>query len=149
MKVNVLGTEYNLIESNEANDERLKGKDGYCDTSTKECVVDEMQVTEPGMKKNLPEYKKAVIRHELIHAFLYESGLDICSWAENEELVDWIAIQFPKMLKAFMEAGCVDVPKDVAFMQISPLIPPLYSPVLPLENLNEVAKNMKKGGAKC
>lgn len=110
MKVNVLGTEYNLIESNEANDERLNGRDGYCDTSTKECVVDEMQGTEPGMKKNLPEYKNAVKRHELIHAFLFESGLDICSWAENEELVDWIAIQFPKMLKAFIEAGCVDIP---------------------------------------
>ena len=107
MKVNVLGTEYNLIESNEANDERLKGKDGYCDTSTKECVVDEMQGTEPDMKKNLPEYKKAVKRHELIHAFLYESGLDSCSWAGNEEMVDWIAIQFPKMLKVFNEVGCM------------------------------------------
>ncbi len=139
MKVNILGTEYNLIESNEANDERLKGKDGYCDTSTKECVVDEMQGTEPDMKKNLPEYKKAVKRHELIHAFLYESGLDTCSWAGNEEMVDWIAIQFPKMLKAFIEVGCVDMPRDEGFKLE---IPPLNIKTLSQEVLDSV----KKGG---
>lgn len=142
MKVNVLGTEYNLIESNEANDERLKGKDGYCDTTTKECVVDEMQGTGPDMKKNLPEYKKAVKRHELIHAFLHESGLDICSWAENEEMVDWIAIQFPKMLKAFIEADCVDVLKDEGFVKFPPLN---ISPIPPVE-LDKMMKRMKKGG---
>lgn len=108
MKVNVLGTEYNVIEANEETDKSLVGKDGYCDTSTKECVVDEMTRTEPNQKKNLPEYKKQVIRHELIHAFLYESGLDVCSeWAKNEELVDWVSIQFPKMLKAFNEANAL------------------------------------------
>lgn len=106
MKVNILGTEYNLIESNETQDENLKGKDGYCDTSTKECVVDEMAETGIGMKKNMPMYKNAVKRHELIHAFLYESGLDEESWASNEEMVDWFAIQFPKMLKVFEEANC-------------------------------------------
>ena len=47
------------------------------------------------------------IRHEVVHAFLEESGLSDCSlrpemaWARNEEMVDWIAIQFPKMLEAF------------------------------------------------
>lgn len=106
-KINILGTEYTVKESTEADDERLKGKDGYCDTSIKECVVDEMNHTEPDMKKNLPEYKKSVKRHEIIHAFLYESGLDSCSWAGNEEMVDWIAIQFPKMMKAFYEADCI------------------------------------------
>ena len=108
-KVNVLGTEYTLIESNEQNDERLKGKDGYCDTSIQLCVVDEMNTTDADCKKNLPEYKKSVIRHELLHAFLFESGLDACSWAGNEEMVDFFAIQFPKMAKAFIDAGCLDV----------------------------------------
>ena len=106
-KINVLGTEYKLMESTEAEDESLKGNDGYCDTTTKECVVDKMNQNETNSKKNLPAYKKAVKRHELIHAFLYESGLEACSWAQNEEMVDWIAIQFPKMLKAFEEAECI------------------------------------------
>ena len=107
MKVNVLGTEYTLTESNEANDPKLVDRDGYCDTSTKECVVDEMNDTSATAKRNLPEYKKSVKRHELIHAFLYESGLDVCSWAGNEEMVDWFAIQFPKMADVFKAADCL------------------------------------------
>lgn len=107
MKIDVLGTAYTLTESNEADDEKLVGLDGYCDTSTKQCVVDEMSNTDRDTKRNLPEYKKSVKRHELIHAFLYESGLDCCSWAKNEEMVDWMAIQFPKMAAAFKAADCL------------------------------------------
>ena len=107
MKVNVLGTTYTLEESNPQKDENLQDNDGYCDTSIKKCVVDEMKTKGVGVKKNIPEYKKAVKRHELIHAFLFESGLASCSWAGNEEMVDWIAIQFPKMQKLFEEAQCL------------------------------------------
>lgn len=63
-----------------------------------------------GLKKDLQQYKNSVMRHEIVHAFLYESGLDVCSkgaWAKNEEMVDWIAIQFPKMMVAFHEVGCI------------------------------------------
>ena len=49
-----------------------------------------------------------MLRHEIVHAFLYESGLDVSSeWARNEEIVDWIALQTPKLQKAFEEAGCL------------------------------------------
>jgi len=109
MKINVLGTEYTLIESNDkANPKLAAAGDGYCDTSTKECVVDEMAETDVYCKANLLLYKKSVIRHELIHAFLFESGLDVSSnWAKQEEMVDWIAIQFPKLLEAFKAADCL------------------------------------------
>ena len=108
LKIDVLGTEYTVTFSNEGNDEKLVGKDGYCDTSVKECVIDEMNDTSINEKKNLKEYQKSVTRHELIHAFLYESGLETCStWAGNEEMVDWFAIQFPKLLKAFKDADCI------------------------------------------
>ena len=72
-KVNILGTKYDLIESDEQHDQQLIGKDGYCDTSVKQCVVDELKQNpdEIDLKKNLQEYKKSVIRHELIHAFLF------------------------------------------------------------------------------
>lgn len=104
MKVSVLGIEYTVLEVSKDEDPKLEKIDGYCDTSTKICVVDAMTDSDVMDKGNLKEYKKEVVRHELIHAFLYESGLDKCSqWACNEELVDWIAIQFPKLLKAFME----------------------------------------------
>ena len=63
------------------------------------------------MEKN--GLKKKTLRHELIHAFLAESGLsanalsNYTSWAENEEMVDWIAIQFPKILEVFKEVDCL------------------------------------------
>ena len=105
--VHVLGEMYTIRQTEEAKDEKLKGLDGYTDTSIKECVIDSMEDAGPDYKANLEEYKKSVIRHELIHAFLYESGLDSCSWATNEEMIDWLAIQFPKMLKVFKEADAL------------------------------------------
>ena len=56
---------------------------------------------------------KQMLRHELIHAFLFESGLNTNTftveepWSINEELVDWVAIQFPKMYNIFKELGCL------------------------------------------
>jgi hypothetical protein len=106
--VHVLGEMYSIKEIDPADDPKLNGRrDGYTDTSIKECVIDNMSNAQTDDKANLEEYKKGVIRHELIHAFLYESGLDACSWAMNEEMIDWIALQFPKMMKAFKEAGCL------------------------------------------
>lgn len=37
----------------------------------------------------------------------YEAGLEVCSWAHNEEMVDWLAIQFPKLYEAFLQADCI------------------------------------------
>ena len=55
---------------------------------------------------------KQTLRHEIVHAFLGESGLSnnsnsIDAWARNEEVVDWFAIQGPKIYKAWQEAGAV------------------------------------------
>lgn len=105
--VNVLGEMYTVKEVDPADDAKMESRDGYTDTSIKECVIDSMQKSDADSKANLQEYKKSVVRHELIHAFLFESGLDACSWAANEEMVDWIALQFPKMAKAFELAGCL------------------------------------------
>lgn len=42
-----------------------------------------------------------VVRHEAIHAFFHESGLD--GYSADEQLVDWLAMQFPKMYRLFKE----------------------------------------------
>lgn len=107
MKISVLGTEYDLLVKTEAEDKRLKGYDGYCDTSIRVCVVDAMNSDDIDAKADLPSYQKKVKRHELIHAFLYESGLDTNSWAGNEEMVDWIAMQFEKLHRAFEAADAL------------------------------------------
>ncbi|HBR33731.1 MAG TPA: hypothetical protein DD734_03795 [Firmicutes bacterium] len=109
-KVNVLGTTYTVKERNEKSDSKLKECEGYCDPTIKVCVVDDMKDAEKNFssKDDLNKFKKKVTRHELIHAFLYESGLGENSWAWNEEIVDWLAYQFPKLAQAFKEAGCFE-----------------------------------------
>ena len=105
MKVNVLGTEYKIVKGvKESDDPKLRrGGDGYCDFTTKKIVIAEM-IADDNTVEDMDCYKKNVIRHELVHAFLYESGLDTCSdWARNEEIVDWIALQSEKMFKVFEE----------------------------------------------
>lgn len=107
--VNVLGVPYTITEGNTMDFPALKDCDGYCDTSTKEIVVSDMteNAGSPDAKGDLPHYQRKVIRHELTYALLFESGLSVNSWAENEEIVDWIAIQFPKLLTLFTGAECL------------------------------------------
>lgn len=106
MTVNVLGTKYTIKESNRIEDQTLENNDGYCDHSIKTIVIDTFKDS-PGSLGDLDSYKKQVIRHELIHAFLFESGLGTSSWAKDEEIVDWIASQFPKLLNAFAECKAI------------------------------------------
>lgn len=107
MKINVLGTDYTIFERKRHKDSQLNDKDGYCDDSVKEIVTARLEA-EPDSKKDLDTVRKKILRHEIVHAFLCESGL-LCNsdWAENEELVDWIAIQGPKIYKSWQEAGAV------------------------------------------
>ena len=106
MQIDVLGTSYSIRQSNKVENLNLEDADGYCDHSVKSIVIDTFKDS-PGSLEDLDEYKKQVIRHEVIHAFLFESGLDTNSWARNEEIVDWFAIQFPKLLKAFESSDCI------------------------------------------
>ena len=106
-KVNILGTEYSIKGQIGKETPKLEHADGICEFYSKEIVIDDFeQTSETVANPNL--YKKKVLRHEITHAFLYESGLDVSSdWARNEEIVDWIALQAPKLQKAFEEAGCL------------------------------------------
>ena len=109
MKINILGSDGTIIERPEAEDKRLDGCDGYCDWTTREIVVErEMQ----GNLGDMEAYIRKVKRHEIVHAFLEESGLAECSgtsdaWAMNETMVDWIARMGEKIYKAWSDAGAI------------------------------------------
>ena len=109
-KVDILGSEWSVKFGNKKEYPNLTSVDGYTDSSTREIVVDDMEAShgQIGAKADLKSYQKQVVRHEIIHAFLIESGLDsnsnsADSWAVNEEMVDWFAIQSPKIFKVFNE----------------------------------------------
>nr|DAH36078.1 MAG TPA: Protein of unknown function (DUF1570) [Caudoviricetes sp.] len=109
-KVNILGSEWSVKFGDEKGFSNLTNVDGYTDLSVREIVVNDMKASQGqiGTKADLESYQKQVVRHEIIHAFLMESGLDsnsnsADSWAINEEMVDWFAIQSPKIFKVFNE----------------------------------------------
>ena len=108
-QVSILGSNWDIHESDEIQEPRLVGADGFCDDSTKEIFVDSLaRVDKSCAKKNLESHKKKVLRHEITHAFLCESGLAECSdWAMNEEMVDWIARQGLKLYEVWKQAECV------------------------------------------
>ena len=109
-KVSILGFEWDVKFGTKKEYPNLANVDGYTDLSIREIVVDDMEASQGqiGVKADLKSYQKQVVRHEIIHAFLMESGLDsnsnsADSWAVNEEMVDWFAIQSPKIFKVFNE----------------------------------------------
>lgn len=108
MKISVLGTEYAVEIRQMKEDKLLNDCDGYCDKTTHRIVVAEKD--NDSDLGDYEQYQKKCIRHELIHAFLFESGLHENFQHTNghdETMIDWIAAQFPKMQKAFEEAGAL------------------------------------------
>lgn len=99
--INVLGTVYKIIPK------ELKNADidGYTDNTSKEIVIRTDNANNVG---NFDSLQKKQLRHEIIHAFLSESGLQ-CNWQHTEQFghdettVDWFAIQSPKIFKVFNE----------------------------------------------
>lgn len=111
--VNILGTEYTIETHKVSEDDVLKNNQwsGYCGEESKEIVIADMS-EKPYFALNESEqkiYEKKTLRHEITHAFLNESGLRQCShgmecgWSKDDEIVDWFAIQSPKIFKVFQE----------------------------------------------
>lgn len=85
--------------------------DAYCDRSTKKIVVVIIE-RDATTIDDTEYYRKEMLRHEITHAFLIESGLTASSfrcdaWAENEEMVDWIAKMHDKLHRAFKKVGAL------------------------------------------
>lgn len=108
-QVNILGTTYVLKEQTVEENPALLSVDGYCDMTVKEICV---RIEPSGTAADKAWLKKSTIRHEIIHAFLAESGLDVCTggcecWATNEEMVDWFALQGPRIYRAWEKVGAI------------------------------------------
>lgn len=112
--INVLGTLYRVDIVPESEDPKLKDMDGYMDPSIKRIVVaDVNQRPADNESVHNPEwFQKNIVRHELIHAFITESGLEDAFW-HNEDMVRWLAYMFPRLLVAFKEAGAMEPEKGI------------------------------------
>lgn len=117
MTLNILGSEYEVYRKNYDDEPYFEkaGIDGWCDRFTKQIIYCDM-MSFPAEKElseeKAREIERQILRHEIVHAFFFESGLadssnNVNAWAVNEEMIDWIALQFPKILKAFQECDCI------------------------------------------
>jgi hypothetical protein len=109
MKINILGTEYLIRQVTETEYPKLTilEANGLFEAYSKEIIIDKN--IDDGSGKayaNIEAYERKVLRHEIIHAFFHESGLqDRC---EDEALIDWLAFQIPKIAKLLDEINCLD-----------------------------------------
>lgn len=108
MQINVLGTEYTISFKTAEEEKDLATCGGFCNYITKQIVVDANGTQFPASEEEKELTRQKYLRHELVHAFLSESGLaENSAWAHNEEIVDWIAMQGMKIAKAWKEAGAI------------------------------------------
>lgn len=115
--IDVLGSKYSIYAMDKDDEATIdawgENHAGYCDPSVKEIVLrGSLLEPEPGSLADLEHSWKAIMRHEIIHAFLYEGGLTgevqhREAYYGDELLIDWLAIQTPKIFKAFQTAGCL------------------------------------------
>ena len=100
--VNILGDPWRVRVCSAEVEPRLKDDAGFVDwTSHFIGIADPYE--SPGTIDNQIEFTKQVARHEIVHAFMYQSGLgedwEHSGQGQDETTVDWIARQFHAMGK--------------------------------------------------
>lgn len=103
--MNILGQEYEVIHDGSL---IQTNNDGLCLKYSKQIRIRPMQdmLNDSDSKEEKQKRYNEVLRHEAVHAFFSEAGLDC--YSDDEALVDWIANQFPKMYKVFKEHKCLE-----------------------------------------
>ena len=101
----IMGKEWEVRVCTEEEEPRLQNANGFMDWTARVIVIGE-----PPEDTNLEyplTFMRKVLRHEIVHAMMFESGLmdnwDHCV-GQDEAVVDWIAIQMEKLWKICGEA---------------------------------------------
>ena len=111
--VDILGSKWTIKYVDD--DPAFEQANGFTNDAAREIVIENVKMKNDPLSYDMQSQynnQKRVLRHELIHAYLFESGLGDSSnscdaWAVNEEMVDWFAIQSPKMFQTFKEVDCL------------------------------------------
>ena len=91
-ELNILGTKYKYIETDNKFDKRLENAAGITLYPEKTILID--------LNNDSEEDLERVKRHEILHAFIREAGLEELN---TETYVDFLAYQIPKLQKLFDE----------------------------------------------
>ena len=112
--INVLGSEWTIVYKDL--DPAFDVAKGFKDDGARRITIQNLQIDDDDpLAFDLASQavdQKRILRHEIIHAFLFESGLaddsnSADAWAVNEEMVDWFARQAPKIYKVYKELKLV------------------------------------------
>lgn len=99
MKINILGTEYN-VKIVPRTHKKMEDADGLAELYSKEILLCQDEKDDIDAFDNIESYYHKVLRHEAFHALFAEMG--IRKWFDDEDLVDMLAMQYPK-IKAIMD----------------------------------------------
>jgi hypothetical protein len=105
-EVNILGTTY-YLEIDETDLLKNINADGLHKKYAKKIIVRKLNdfLDDSDSVQEKKERAKEVLRHEIIHAFFSAAGLD--DYCANEQLVNWLAIQFQKIKKVVEETEAI------------------------------------------
>ena len=111
--VDILGSKWTIKYVDD--DPAFEQANGITNDAAREITIENVKMTDDPLDFDMQSQynnQKRVLRHELIHAYLFESGLGDSSnscdaWAVNEEMVDWFARTIPKMIATFKELKCL------------------------------------------
>lgn len=99
MKVNILGTDYEIIIASLEDIQKMAKTNNYLYGFTS---FEQKKIWVNQNETGIDFWE--TVRHEIIHCFFKESGLYTqVEFALSEPNIDWISIQFPKMQIAFEE----------------------------------------------
>lgn len=98
-QVTVCGVKYAVEYLTQEQDSELAVGFGYCDRLAHRIVID----------KDVDKEQRALtLRHELIHAFLFECGIG--KWSNDEKLVTFLELQLPKLVELCVGMDVLPLP---------------------------------------
>lgn len=102
--IKILGNPWHFMMCSQEVEPKLKEVMGFCDWSSHViCIADPNENKDDMNMENPYQIICKVARHEVIHAYLFESGLgdDFMHPASGHEetIIDWFAFQFKKIEK--------------------------------------------------
>jgi len=101
MQIDILGTRYDFIITPKSqyippDDLGVVDSGAFCDPFNKKIAI---------IEEDNKLDQQRLMRHEITHAFFFESGF--LKHYDDEDITDWFAVQFPKLIKVFEEIGAI------------------------------------------
>lgn len=105
--ISILGTDYTISYVSQSEIDKMMNSNeftGVCNEHNKEIFISTLDDYLSNEQRDL--VMSLNLRHEIIHAFLNESGLSwdalgCNNWPKNEEMIGWLSIQIPKIFKVY------------------------------------------------